>query len=141
MTDRGVAAFLSNSVKFGADVGVAAGPVGAGMDASTANLSADILTYSRSKGLYGGISVEGAVVAVRNGWNQAYYGKGHPHGHPDPQGCQGEHAAKLVEVLSRPPAGMGQKRERALMAAHTFDLGNEHGPAPQNLGRAGTVSP
>jgi lipid-binding SYLF domain-containing protein len=75
MTERGVNALLSPSVKLGADVGVAAGPVGAGASASTANLSADILTFAFSKGLYAGISLEGAVVAVRNEWNGAYYKK------------------------------------------------------------------
>lgn len=75
MTDRGVTAFLSNSVKLGADVGVAVGPVGAGAAAATANLSADIVSFSRSKGLYGGVSVDGAVVATRDSLNEAYYGK------------------------------------------------------------------
>ena len=75
LTDRGVAALLSTSAKLGADVGVALGPVGAGAEAATANLSADIISYSRAKGLYGGISLEGAVVAVRDGLNKAYYGK------------------------------------------------------------------
>ena len=74
MTDRGVNALLKGSVKLGADVGVALGPIGAGADASTANLSVDILTFSRSKGLYGGVSLEGSYVHVRDGWNNAYYG-------------------------------------------------------------------
>lgn len=74
MTDRGVTALLSDSVKLGGDVGIAVGPIGAGVDASTANLSADILTFSRSKGLYGGVSLEGSYVRVRQGWNSAYYG-------------------------------------------------------------------
>jgi SH3 domain-containing YSC84-like protein 1 len=75
MTERGATALLSNSVKLGGDVGVAAGPVGAGVAAATANLSADILSFSRSKGLYGGVSLDGAVVAVREGLNNAYFGK------------------------------------------------------------------
>lgn len=75
MTERGVTALLSSSVKLGADVGVAVGPVGVGADASTANLSVDIITFSRSKGLYGGVSLEGAIVGVRDGLNKAYYGK------------------------------------------------------------------
>jgi len=74
MTDRGVSSLLKSSVKLGADVGVALGPIGAGADASTANLSVDILTFSRSKGLYGGVSLEGSYVHVRDGWNNAYYG-------------------------------------------------------------------
>ena len=75
LTDRGVTALLATSAKLGADVGVALGPVGAGAEAATANLSADIISYSRAKGLYGGISLEGAVVAVRDALNKAYYGK------------------------------------------------------------------
>lgn len=75
MTDRGVSSLMANSVKLGADVGIAAGHIGAGVAASTANLSADILTFARSKGLYGGISLDGAVVATRGDLNKAYYGK------------------------------------------------------------------
>jgi lipid-binding SYLF domain-containing protein len=75
MSERGVNALLSPSVKLGADISVAAGPVGAGASAATANISADIISYSLSKGLYGGLSLEGAVVAVRNEWNAAYYKK------------------------------------------------------------------
>ncbi|MCK8601068.1 lipid-binding SYLF domain-containing protein [Desulfoferrobacter suflitae] len=75
MTGRGVTAFLSNSLKLGADVGLAVGPVGAGAAAATANLSADIISFSRSKGLFGGVSLDGAVVATRDGLNEAYYGK------------------------------------------------------------------
>ena len=75
MTQRGVTTLLSNSIKLGADAGLAVGPVGAGVQASSANLSADILSFARSKGLYGGISLDGAVVDVREGLNEAYYGK------------------------------------------------------------------
>jgi SH3 domain-containing YSC84-like protein 1 len=75
MTERGVSAMLGSTVKLGADASVAVGPVGAGASAATAALSADIIAFSRAKGLYGGISVDGAVVAVRGDWNRAYYGK------------------------------------------------------------------
>jgi lipid-binding SYLF domain-containing protein len=70
-TEKGVDAFLSNKFQLGADVGIAAGPVGAGAQAATA----DILAFSRAKGLYGGVSVEGAVIAVRDSLNAAYYGQ------------------------------------------------------------------
>jgi len=75
MTDRGVTTLLQNSVKLGADVGIAAGPYGAGAQAATANISADILSFSRSKGLYGGVSLDGAIVDVRDSLNKAYYAK------------------------------------------------------------------
>jgi len=75
MTERGVTTLLQSSVKLGGDVGLAAGPYGAGAQAATANISADILAFSRSKGLYGGISLDGAVMDVRDSLNKAYYGK------------------------------------------------------------------
>ncbi len=75
MSQRGITAMLGTSLKLGADLSVALGPVGMGAKASTANLSADIIAFSRSKGLYGGISVDGAIVAVRESLNSAYYKK------------------------------------------------------------------
>jgi lipid-binding SYLF domain-containing protein len=75
LSDRGLAALLSTSSKLGADVGVALGPIGVGAEAATANLSGDIISYSRASGLYAGASLSGAVVAVRDALNQAYYEK------------------------------------------------------------------
>ncbi len=75
MTERGVTKLLSPQVKLGADISVAAGPVGGGATAATAGLSADLLSFSMSKGLYGGFSVDGSVVGVRTALNQAFYGK------------------------------------------------------------------
>ncbi len=73
MTERGISSFLANSLKLGADVGVAVGPIGLGAAVATANLSADLISFSRSKGLYGGVSLDGSVVAVREGLNTAFY--------------------------------------------------------------------
>jgi lipid-binding SYLF domain-containing protein len=75
MTERGLTKLLSSSVTLGGDVSVAVGPASASAGAATAGLSADILIYSRSKGLYGGFSAEGSVVTVRDSLNKAYYGK------------------------------------------------------------------
>jgi len=75
LSERGVSALLSTSAKLGANVSIALGPVGAGLEGATANLSADIVSYSRNQGLYAGLSLDGAVVAVREGLNTAYYGK------------------------------------------------------------------
>jgi lipid-binding SYLF domain-containing protein len=75
MTERGVTKLLSPQVKLGADISVAAGPVGAGAAAATAGLSADLISFSMSKGLYGGFSVDGSVAGVRTALNEAYYGK------------------------------------------------------------------
>ena len=75
MTERGVSKLLSPQVKLGADISVTAGPVGAGAAAATAGLSADLVSYSMAKGLYGGFSVDGSVAGVRTSMNHAYYGK------------------------------------------------------------------
>ena len=76
MSQKGIDSMISTTVKLGADASVAVGPVGRGMEGSTApNLSADLLSFSRAKGLFGGVSVEGAAVAARDAWNTAYYGK------------------------------------------------------------------
>jgi len=75
MTDRGVTRLLSATTKLGADASVAGGPVGAGVTAETAGLSADIISFALSKGLFIGVSLEGAVVGVRGSLNNAFYGK------------------------------------------------------------------
>jgi lipid-binding SYLF domain-containing protein len=71
MSERGLDSMLASSVKLGTSLEVAAGPVGTGTNAA----SADILSYSRSKGLFGGATIEGAWVAEREGWNTEYYGQ------------------------------------------------------------------
>ena len=75
MTDRGVNAMLSTSVKLGADASVAAGPVGVAPRRAPPTSAPTSLTFTRAKGLYGGVSLEGAVVATRDGLNEAFYGK------------------------------------------------------------------
>jgi lipid-binding SYLF domain-containing protein len=75
MTTQGAETFLSTSFKLGGDVSVAAGPVGAGAKGQTTFQSADILAYSLSKGVFAGISLEGAGMAVSRVSNRAYYGQ------------------------------------------------------------------
>ena len=102
LTDRGRNALLSHSAKLGADASVAVGPVGAGAEAATENLSVDIISYSRAKGLYAGISVEGAVVAVRDSLNTAYYGrKVTPTDILVRRDVRNPQAAGLIDALSR----------------------------------------
>jgi lipid-binding SYLF domain-containing protein len=106
LTDRGVSALLATSAKLGANVGVAAGPVGAGATAATANLSADIISYARAKGLYAGVSLEGAVVATRDLMNQAYYGFNvTPRDILIDRKVSNPQAADLIKVVSEAVAG------------------------------------
>ena len=69
MTDAGMDALLSTSFKLGGDVSIAAGPYGAGAKAATV----DVLAFSRAKGIFGGISLEGSVIMPRDSWNTVYY--------------------------------------------------------------------
>ncbi len=71
MTDKGLNAMLSTEFKLGGDIAVAAGPVGGSAKVQIA----DVLAFGRSQGAYGGISVEGAVIAPRYEWNSSYYGR------------------------------------------------------------------
>jgi len=69
-TRKGLDSLLTSSFKLGADATVAAGPVGAGAKAATA----DILSFARAKGAFAGLSLEGAVVKTNDDWNSTYYG-------------------------------------------------------------------
>ncbi len=71
-TQKAVDKLLTSSFKLGGDASIAAGPVGAG---AKSNVMTDIISYAKSKGAYAGVSLEGAVIAARAKWNQAYYGK------------------------------------------------------------------
>ena len=76
MTGKGVKSLLQTSVTLGAGVRVAVGPVGGGIQGSTTpTLSVDMITYSRSRGAFGGLALEGAVLTTRKKWNHSYYGK------------------------------------------------------------------
>jgi lipid-binding SYLF domain-containing protein len=72
MTEKGFNSLLATSVKLGGDASVAAGPVGAG---AKSDVVADLIAFSRSKGVYGGLNLDGTVLTAADDWNQAYYGK------------------------------------------------------------------
>ncbi len=76
--DGALRSIIKDQGKFGADLGITVGMVGAGMEASTtSNLRADILAFTNSKvGAFAGASLEGAVLARRRDMNEAFYGAG-----------------------------------------------------------------
>lgn len=75
-TDDGMQHLLQSKFKLGADASAAAGPVGRDAQAATdLTMRAQILTYSRSRGLFLGVSLAGAVVRQDDGDTQAFYGK------------------------------------------------------------------
>lgn len=76
MNGRGANALLSNKVQLGANASVAAGPKGRAAEASTdASLRAEILSYSRSRGLFAGVSVSGASLRPDDDANTQVYGR------------------------------------------------------------------
>jgi lipid-binding SYLF domain-containing protein len=75
MTKGGLNAFLNSQFKIGADAGLTVATLGAGVNGSMSTaLNADILSISKTQGLYGGISLEGSVIANDAGSEQSYYG-------------------------------------------------------------------
>ena len=76
MNDRGAQGILSSKVKLGADAAAAAGPKGRDLSAATdVTLRAEVLTYSRSRGAFAGVSLEGSTLRPDNDANKAVYGK------------------------------------------------------------------
>src|SRR5690349_19013621 len=76
MNDRGMESILSSKVKLGADASVAAGPKGRGASAATdAWMRAEILSYSRSRGLFAGVSLEGSTIRPDDDANADVYGR------------------------------------------------------------------
>jgi lipid-binding SYLF domain-containing protein len=103
MNQKGMNRLLSDKFTLGADAVVAAGPVGRATQAETdAAMTAEILTWSRSRGLFAGISLNGATLREDGDWNKELYG--HPiknreivTGSIDPPGP----AAPLMTELNR----------------------------------------
>jgi SH3 domain-containing YSC84-like protein 1 len=72
MTDKALNSLLSTSFKLGGDVSVSAGPIGAGAGAP---ITADMVTFVRSKGLYGGLNLDGTVITIDDEGNRSFYGR------------------------------------------------------------------
>lgn len=76
INQRGVEAFIRSQTELGADIGIAAGPVGRRAEAATdAQAKASIYSYSVAKGLFAGLSLQGAVISISVKRNTEYWGK------------------------------------------------------------------
>ena len=71
MTDKGLNSLMASTFKIGGDASIAAGPVGAG---AKSTVTADLISFTRAKGIYGGLNLDGTVVHANGGWNNAYFG-------------------------------------------------------------------
>ena len=76
MNDRGLTAVIDSQFKLGADASATFVDLGGGVEgATTAALRADIVGFTRARGLFAGISLGGTVMSSKSGWNQSYYGR------------------------------------------------------------------
>jgi lipid-binding SYLF domain-containing protein len=92
-------------ITLGADVAVAAGPVGRQAEAATdGQLRAEIYSYSRSRGLFAGVSLEGAGILINCDADEAFYG------------LRGGHPADIMAVRGAPPAAENLKSQLARMS-------------------------
>ena len=75
-SDRGLDSIVNGKITLGADAGVAAGPVGRNAAAATdGEFKAEIWSWSRARGLFAGIALDGAVLSIDNGANRSAYGQ------------------------------------------------------------------
>lgn len=102
LSQKGVNAFYQSSFKLGAEASVAAGPLGAGLQGATQqNLGADLIAFSRVKGAFIGLSLEGGVVKTRESWNTEYYNQAvQPYGILAEQSVANPHADPLRKSLA-----------------------------------------
>ena len=76
MSDRGLGALMDSQFKIGADASIAFATIGAGVEGSTTSAAgADIIAFSRARGLFAGIALEGSLLTNRSERNRAYYGQ------------------------------------------------------------------
>ena len=72
MTDKGLNSLLASTFKMGGDASIAAGPVGA---SARSTVTADLITFTRAKGIYGGLNLDGTVVSTNIPWNDAFFAR------------------------------------------------------------------
>jgi SH3 domain-containing YSC84-like protein 1 len=101
MNEHGASSLLHSKVKLGGDISAAAGPVGRDAEADTdAYMRAEILTYSRARGVFAGVSLEGSTLRPDNDANEALYGrKVDPHDVVRGHGPQSPEAARKLDTL------------------------------------------
>jgi len=76
MSDKGLSAVMDSQFKLGADASATFIDLGGGVEgATTAALRADIVGFTRARGLFAGVALSGSLMSTKSEWNQAYYGK------------------------------------------------------------------
>ena len=134
-TRKGLESLFRNKLTLGVDAGVAAGPAGRQASAATdLAVQAEILSYSRSRGLFAGVALDGAAMALDSAANNRYYAAANPAGSTLPAS-----AARLVATLTqyREPKAHRESWLRLLRNPFQFrsrsteqSAGNENGGYP-----------
>jgi lipid-binding SYLF domain-containing protein len=127
MTQRGLNAVMDSQFKLGADASVAVATIGGSVGgATTAAVGADIVVYAETRGLFGGVSVEGSIMSLRSDWNTAYYGQ--PFGARQiviQMGAVNHGADPLREVLTR----FGSRNTREVVSPPPPPPGSGYAPS------------
>jgi lipid-binding SYLF domain-containing protein len=109
MNQRGMQALLGSKFKLGADISVAAGPLGREAEGMTDwKMKAEVLTYSRARGLFAGMALNGAVIRQDNSSTQTFYGDAIPYKTLLTGGTQPPQEAKpFITAISKYAGGQG----------------------------------
>jgi lipid-binding SYLF domain-containing protein len=76
MSDRALAAWMDDEVKLGAKAGLTVLVVGSNAEAAaTTHANVDVIAWARTRGAYGGLTLEGSLIKPRESYNEAYYGR------------------------------------------------------------------
>jgi lipid-binding SYLF domain-containing protein len=128
MSQRSVEGIAGGKVTLGADASVAAGPVGRAAGAATdATFKAQVLSYARNEGIFIGVSLDGSIISVDDGWNALAYGV------PDVLPSQ-----ILAGKVAAPPAAQAFT---ALLNKATSGVAAPAGDAPATAPAPGVKSP
>jgi lipid-binding SYLF domain-containing protein len=108
-TQKSVEGLMRGTFTLGADAAIAAGPVGRRAQAATdAELKAEIYSYSRSRGLFAGVSLEGSALTIDDRANAGYYGVVAPGSPPPPVPPAAQQLVQIIAGLASRPQGSGQ---------------------------------
>ncbi|MCJ7540593.1 MAG: YSC84-related protein [Desulfobacterales bacterium] len=145
-TQKAVDRLFTSSFKLGGDTSVAVGPVGTGVKS---NVVADIFSFSRTKGAYVGVSLEGSVIKTRDKWNEAYYGKAvRPIDIIVKRSVSNPNSAKLIKTVtqaasatSKEPISHTKERYYVVRSGDTlYGIAKQQGISVDELCRLNTIT-
>ncbi len=133
-TAKGIEGIADGKLTLGADASVAAGPVGRAASASTdQNFTAEVYSYSRNRGLFAGIALDGSILAIDSKSNKGLYGKSAP-------------ASDIIARRVSTDVDAAKRFERAILAstagnAISSTSASNAKTAPDSAGAQGTEEP